>query len=743
MEYQEAEIHLKDYLKVLLKHRWTVLACFVIIVTVVTVKTFKQTPVYQATAQLQIERDDPNVLDIEKVMELDASQSDYYQTQYKILKSRSLARGVIGLLGLDVHPEFDPSSQKKGLVGSLLAAVSSLIGDGDDEKPVPAAAEENRKLSRTTNIFLEKIKIEPLRNTRLVNVKAESFDPTLAASMANTLAALYIDRSLQTKVTTTAQAGDWISEQMADARQKLDAAEQALQAYKEKHGIISLDGRQNFMVQKLEELNSELTRSRTRRIELETRYDQLKRMQADGGSQALPEVIGNRLVQDYKAELVRLQAELAEMSKTYTPKHPKIIRLVTQIKTMRMRINEEIGRVEQGIRSEFEVAVKREESLAAAIEEQKREMQELNKKSIEFKILRRDAGHNQRIYNLLTKRGKETDLAGGMRTSNIRFVDEAEVPLSPIRPRKARNLALALIVGLMAGAGAAFFIEYLDDSVKDPDDLERYVHLPFLGPVPIMKPEGEGEGIKDFIVLRDPKSLAAEAYRGIRTSLLFTSPDDPIKTMVVTSPGPQEGKSVTTINMALALAGAGKRVLLVDADMRKPRIHKAFGLKNSFGLSNIIGGEDDIGRAINKTKAENLTVITSGPIPPNPSELLGAARMTRIIKLLRDRFDIVIFDCTPLIAVTDATILASRVDGTVLVVKAGATGRHILQRGKNQLEEVKARIVGVILNWVDVRKSTYYYSTYYYQNYYGEDNGSSKKKRGTKRTGRKRPSVKA
>ncbi len=700
-EPRETEIHLKDYLRVVFKRRWTVLAVFVAVVTTVAIVTFRQRPLYQAAAQLLIEKENPNILSIKEVMELDASNADYYQTQYRILQSRSLAQAVIARLGLAAHPEFAAA------------------------RPAGAAAADPGAAGALVDAFLARITIEPLRTTRLVNVRARSYDARLAAQVANTLAELYIEQNLRQKVDTTQQAGTWLSEQSAEARKKLEASEQALQRFNEANNVISLEERQSLVVQKLEELNSEITRARTGRIELETRAQQLQSMRKAGsgleGLESMPQVIASPLIQTMKTDLAKLEAELADASKVYTPKHPKIVGLNTQVPALRRRIADEVNRIAQSVRNEYEVALKREQSLTAALEEQKRQVQQMNQLAITNGALKREVENNRRIFDVLMSREKETGLVGGLRTNNIRIVDRAEVPREPVSPRKARNLALGLIGGLIGGLGLAFFLEYLDDSIKDPDDLERYLQVPFLGPVPILQPKLAGERARDLLSLQEPRSVFAEAYRTVRTSLLFSSPDNPPRTIVVTSPGPQEGKSLTAVNLAVTLALTGNRVLLVDADLRRPRLHKVFGLQNAFGLSSLVGGESEVGGAIQKTQVPSLMVMTSGPVPPNPSELLGSARMGKLLELLGGKFDRVVLDCTPLIAVTDATVLASRADGVILVIKAGATSRRVLQRGVRQLEDVQARVIGAILNQVDVRKSTYYYSPYYYAHYYGDD----------------------
>lgn len=714
-EPEETEIHLKDYLRIVNKRRWTVLAVFVAVVTTVAIVTFRQRPVYQGLTQLLIEKENPNILSIKEVMELDASNADYYQTQFRILQSRSLAQQVIEKLGLAKSPEFAPAANPAAAANPATAA-GKLVDD-----------------------FLERVTIEPLRTTRLVNVRARAFDPKLAALIANTLAELYIEQNLHQKVDTTQQAGTWLSEKAGEARRKLEQSERTLQRFNETNNVISLDERQSLLVQKLEGLGSEITKARTARIELETRSQQLAAMRAAGGGieglESMSAVIASPVIQGLKTELARLEAELADAAKVYTPKHPKIVALAAQIPALRQRIVVEINRIAQSIRNEYEVALRREQSLSETLEEQKQQVQQINQLAISDRALKREVENNRRIFDVLMSREKETGLVGGMRTNNIRIVDRAEVPRDPVSPRKARNLILGIIGGLVGSLGLVFFLEYFDDTVRDPDDLERYCKVPFLGPVPKLRPKLAGERSRDLLALQEPKSIYAEAYRAVRTSLLFSSPDNPPRIMVVTSPGPQEGKSLTSVNLAVTMALTGNRVLLVDADMRKPRLHKVFDLRNVFGLSNLVGGESEVSAALQRTQVPGLMLMTSGPIPPNPSELLGSERMGKLLEMLRGKFDRVILDCTPLIAVTDATVLASQTDGVILVIKAGATGRHILRRGIKQLEDVQAKVIGAVLNQIDLKNSTYYYSKYYTSNYYGETKSGGKERDGAAQTG--------
>jgi capsular exopolysaccharide synthesis family protein len=538
--------------------------------------------------------------------------------------------------------------------------------------------------------------------------------------MANTLADAFIARSQSLKLSTTRDATDWLSAEMKEARKNLETSELALQRYKEANDIVSLENRQNMVVLKLEELNTVLTEAKTSRIAFETRYQQMQKVITDGELvDTLPEVIENSFVQELKGEYSRLQNELSDLSKTYTPKHPKIIRLKSQMESIQKQLDGEVEKVIASIENEYQVALAKEKSLQKAVDQQKQEVQALNQRSIKYGALEREVENNRRIFNTLLGRAKETGLAEGLQTGNIHIVDRAEIPLAPFSPRKRRSLMLAIMVGLLGGVGLTFFFDYLDDSIKDPDDLEEHAQLPLLASVPVIKTR-RGKGPKELVADKDTKSFYAEAYRSARTSIIFSSPDSQPETILVTSPGPQDGKTLTAVNLAITMAHAGNRVLLMDGDLRRPRIHSVFGLTNDFGLTNLLTESTDIKLSLRNTDILNLAVMTSGPIPPNPSELFVSKRMGVLLETLMKRFDRIIIDSPPTISVTDANILAAVTDGVVLVIKAGKTSRRIVNRAKKNLEEVQGKLLGVILNAVDMRRSRYYYVPSYYYKYYGK-----------------------
>ncbi len=739
MEERDArDSHLRELLNVLRKRQWTVIAFLVMMVTTVAVSVFKMTPVYRATARLQIDRENPNILSFKEVMELDTSRDDYYQTQYKLLQSRSLSLEVTKKLDLARHPDFiEPENEGRGKekakavlnailswFGASLAPVGNAAGPSAASSP---ALREDAAANLLAERFLQRVEVAPLRNTRLVDVSVSSRYPDLATRMANTLAELFIERNMGLLQGATREATNWLSTQLEESLKKVEESENALQRYKEKHGIVAIEDKQNIVMQRLNELNSALTQAKTDRIAKEMRFQQMMKVAGSPDlMDALPEVINNDLIQQLRKEYVNLQNELSEISKDYTPKHPKIIGLKSKMESMENKLRDEVKKVAIGIRSEFEVARAKEASLKETLEAQKKEAQALSQRSINLGILNREVENNRRIYTILLNRAKETSISEGLNTGNIRVVDRAVTPLKPIKPRKGLSLALAVVVGLLGGVGLALFFDYLDDSIKDPDDLERYLKLPYLASIPGVKNiRGEKTAIECFVE-REPHSFHAEAFRSARTSILLSSLESPPRSIIITSAGPMEGKTTVAGNLALTMAHAGAKVLLMDADLRKPRLHKIFRLDNQFGLSNLLTVSTDTPRALCGVGIDNLYVMGSGPTSPNPSELLGSTRMKKLLATLQAGFEFIIIDSAPLISVTDAVLLSPEVDGVVLVIHTEKTSWRIINRAKKQLEDVHARILGVVLNFVNVRKSGYYNYPKYYYSYYGKGRAGTK-----------------
>jgi len=742
----QEKIDLRDYLRVFLKRRWTVITVFAVTVLTVAIHAFTATPIYQATTRLIIDKENPNVVSIQEVMAVDASGTDYYQTQYKIIESRSVAREVIRRLNLLDNEEFSPrpkdtllSKLKTSMVETASSTVETIASLFRREKAPGEPSEQEDAENRVISAFLERIDVSPIRNSRLVDVSFEAKDPVLAGKIVNTLAAAYIDQNLETKLRAVQDAVRWLQTRIEEERKKVEKAEQALLKYKEQHDIVTdfSSDVEKVTAQKLAQLNTQVVEAESKRVEAETRYQQAAAMSGSPEMlDSVPEVLNNDLIRQIKSMEVDLYKRMSELSKKYGEQHPQMIAIESELKTLQKRKAQEITRVINSLRNEYKVAEAKEKSLKAALEKQKKESLDLNQKAIQYTVLSREAESAKQMYDLLIKRFKETSLTEDMRTGNIRIIDRAEVPKSPVRPKKMFNILLAVILGIVAGTGLAFFFEYLDNTLKLPEDIQKYLRVPYLGPVPAMALDGKPESKEqpELVTLHSPKSTASEAYRGIRTSVLFSSAEKPPQVLLISSAAPQEGKTSTALNLAITMAQSGGKVILLDGDMRKPSLHKVFGFPKEKGLSSVLVGNCLFQDVLLNTPVPNLDMIPCGPIPPNPSEILGSPRMAHLLEELRKSYDRVIIDTPPITAVTDAAVLGRMVDGAVVVVRAGATPREIVRNGLIQLQAVSSPILGVVLNGVDMnRDGSYYYQYYYY--YYGED-GSKKKRAHTRKRSR-------
>ena len=492
-----------------------------------------------------------------------------------------------------------------------------------------------------------------------------------------------------------------------------------------------MEERQNIVVQRLSQLNALVTGAKTDRIAIETRYKELKKLSNQPEMiESLPSILSNAMIQQFKTDYVALQRRHSELSKKYGTKHPKMTELRSQIGLMKRKIALEVKKNVNSLMTEYKVAQSKEATLIEALEQQKQEALGLNRKAIEYNILKRDAQSNRQMYNVLITKMKEVDLSVDLKGTTIRIIDPAQVPRSPIGPNKGFNVLFAAFVGLGLGMALAFFLEYIDTSVKTPEDIKR-IQVPYMGFIPTFHTNNQ----KELIVQEDPKCLISEAYRTLRTGILFSSSKPSPQFIQVTSAGPQEGKTITTANVATVMAQSGSRVLIVDCDMRKPRVHDIFGIPNSRGLSDLLLDGEDWFSFIKKTTVPNLDLISCGTIPANPSELLGSKRMQRLMTLLSEKYDRIIMDSPPILAVTDSIVLSRLVEGIILVVGAGGASKNGVSRSVELLKEVDARICGAVLNNVNVEKERYYYSRYYYYDYgkngyyaYG-DNGDRKKKK--------------
>jgi capsular exopolysaccharide synthesis family protein len=706
---------------VVVKRRHVAAAVFVTVFLAAAVYSFTATPLYEGRVQLLIEADNPNVVNFKEVIDEAQSRQDYYQTQYKLLQSRSLAKKTIEALGLWTNPELNPdAAERRFSIGNAIrssAAWTHALFSSNATSEVPSP-DETAAQGGTIDAFLTRLAVSPIRNSRLVDVRFRSQDPVIAAKVTNGVAKAYIEQNLEFRFTVSRDASEWLSRQLAEQRRQVEAAESALQRYREQNDALSVEDRENIVVQKLADLNAAVTKAKTDRLLRESMYRQLAAIEHDAAAlDTFPAILANHFIQQQKAELANLQRQQAQLAEKLGERHPEMLRIQSAIQASQMKLDGEIAKVVQAMRTEYQAALAQEQSLTAALQAQKGEALSMNRKAIDYGVLERDVESSKQIYQSLMQRAKETGISGELKTSNIRIVDEADVSKAPVSPRRTLNLLLGLLAGTVCGIGVAFFFEYMDNRIKTPEELESHLGLATMGLIPkLAATHASGDPL---IINNGVPANFSEAFRGLRTNVLFSSAEVGGRVLVVTSTGPGEGKTLVTCNLAIGMAMAGQRVLLIDADMRRPRAHQALRMDRDPGLSNFLVGAARATEVVKETSVRNFHVMPAGTPPPNPAELLGSKRFADFLTALQARFDLVIIDTPPVMAVTDAAVIGYRASGVLFVIAADATSRHAAQTALDQLEHAHVRFVGAVLNRVDLEGNAYYYSKYYRKEYAG------------------------
>jgi capsular exopolysaccharide synthesis family protein len=725
---QKKDPHLRDYWYVLRRHRWIVLTCFLVTVITVVTATFVQQSIYKATATIQIDRAAPKVLKFEEVSpSANKETDDYYQTQYKLLTSYSLAERVVKLLKLDTNPEFSTSSTQ-GPASPTWAWLGGLVGairpqpSTEQEASGEIAATESPVVQR----FLKKLDIEPVKNTRLVKIAFLSASPDLSAQVANAMAENFIEQSIEQKIGATKYAGDFLAKQIQDVRIKLESSDELLQQFARQKQYLVLDEKQEQTTRQLSLLTDALMKARSDRLAKEALYRQTQGQDF----QSLPSVLENILIGDLKKEYFRLQAEYRKLSETFLPDYPRMVALKSNIDEVKSRLDSEVQKIVEGLRSSYEAASKSEHLMQTSVDRQKQVTLKTNDDSIQYNILKREVDINRELYAGLLQRMKETAVSAGLDSTNIQITDPAKVPLWPDRPKKLLNLTLGIVLGLSLGIGLAFFADYLDNTVNKIEEVESTFALPILGAVPALASverrkrlkgttnNGQEAKLFELAMYQDQSSLVSEAIRNIRTSLLFSLPENPPKLLLVTSAEPGDGKTGVSINLSIALSQLGGDVLLIDADMRYPDCHRILGQDRTPGLSNFLVGDAELSAAIKPTAITNLYLLPAGQSPLNPAELLGSERMKVALDLLCQQFKHVIIDAPPVLGFTDSVLLSTFAEGTLFVIRAGKTVRDAAQRAIRMLNAVNAKILGVVLNNLDLHSNGYSHYQDYHDYYH-------------------------
>jgi succinoglycan biosynthesis transport protein ExoP len=749
VEDREAVPDLLEYWRVIQKRYTTVLVALLVVCMIGLFATFRGKPVYEARALIEIQKENPDVPTLQELFQIEGVSDAYIETQNRILKSENLARRVITQLGLEKLPEFTRRS------GSWQIA---------REKPTPepvraefgiSSAADKTVPEEVLKNFEERLTVEPVKRSRLIEVTFESNDPNTAAQVVNTLTSAYIDANLEARWQAAQKASDWLSQQLLGMKAKLEKSEDELQKYGRGNGLLFLETEkgtsENIVVQRLRELQQELTKAQADRYAKESLY----RLLEERNYAELPGVFDNKLIQDLTARLADLQREQSRLSANFNPNYPRVKELQSQIDESKAMLEAERARAAGGIANDYKAAVSHEEMLQNAFTEQERQANDVAGKSVQYNILKREAETNKQLYVGLLEKLKETGVSSSLKATNIRVVDPAYPPKKFARPRILLDLSITLIVGMCLGIAAAFLQEHLDNTLKSSEDIERFLQIPSLGAVPAMElsanprrlhrfstsaPMLDAEkingtngnngrnannGSKNGTRLAPPwnrievqdsgghqHGALAEAFHGLRTSVLLSTAKRPPATLLVTSAQQGEGKTTVAANLAASLAQLGDSVLLIDADLRRPSLQKFFQVSRSTGLVNYLTGDSDWRSLVWQAAPIGVSVLFCGPVPPNPADLLSSEYMRSLIREASKEYKFVVLDSPPLLNLSDSRILATLVDGVILVVGGGSTPRELVQRAYLSAVDAGSHVIGATINFADVRND-YYYSGYH------------------------------
>jgi polysaccharide biosynthesis transport protein len=720
------EVHILDRLAVIYRYRHVAIAVFILTSAAMMIQGYTTIQMFQARAQVLIEDERstavPGITSPENTYYEDPEP--YYKTQYRILKGRDLTRRVVKRVHLENVPEFNgtaaPPSTPATYVRKFEERLIRLLRPASPTAPTEAPKiDETPDESALVSAFLGRVDVIPIAGSRLVDVTFLSTDPVFAATAVNTLVDEYVEQNLQVKLQSTQNMLDWLDREVANQQQKVQESERALASYRDRQNALSLDEKQNIVLARVNKLNDDVMMSKTKRAQKEVLYNQIRSIASGQSPDTIPSVAQSPAVQQAKARVVDAQRARASLADKYFEKHPLMQKATADLQEATRQYEMEIARAVQQIKNEYESATLEEQTMSRALDAAKADAQDLSRKSVDYNVMEREANSNRLVYQSLLQRENELRVSSNSRANNVRVVDHAEVPKVPLTPTGRRTWLVSFGIGLVLAIAVAYGLDYMNDTIKTPEDVTRRLKMHFLGLVPSVR----GDKHPLLASARVPHDFG-ESFRALRTSLLSKFPGTGTKIIVVTSAQPLEGKTTTAANIAMALAYGGSRVLLIDADMRRPGLHRPLRLTNERGLSQVLVGQARVRDVIQRTVDPNLLAITAGHPPPNPSELLASERMkTLLTNLSHGPFDWIIIDTPPVLAVTDAVILAPLVAGVTFVIGAEMTRRRLAERAIETVVQTQPKFTAVVLNKVDFARNRYYYSRYYghqYKNYYAE-----------------------
>lgn len=690
------------YWRAITKRKWAILGFALAITIGAAFLVNMQTPIYRSTATLLIEQNKAKIAPTEEVYASVGDSREHFQTQAEILKSRALAVRLVDKLDLTKHKDFDPRQQEP----SMRERIKQQLGMGGE---APQWTEEALQKASVGSL-MNRMSVEPIRLSQLIRVHFESADPLAAAEMANAIAESYIETDMQARDEMNLRASDWLGGRLSGLKKNLEESERALQSYRERARLIETKGlAQSGATRQIEDQLTRLSAARNRRFAAQHAYDQVR--EAKGQLELLPVVMRNPFVQRLKEAESEAEKKVADLSAKHGPEHPRMVQAQAELKQARENTRREVETVVTSLKNEYELALANEKALDEGVSQARGMVQSINRKEFELASLERAVATNRQIYELFLNRFRETRASRDLQANAVaRVTDEARPAQYPVKPKKEQIISIAFVLGLLLGALVALLLERLDNTLKSADDVEEKLGQPMLTTLPLLYGEQAKSVGRHYLV--DPKSVFSEAIRTARTGVLLSAADTQQLTVLITSSVPDEGKSAVAVNLALAQSQA-KRVLLVDADLRRPSIAGTLGLDpKKPGLTSLLSGSATFAECLHRIEGTSLHVITTGPVPVNPLELILSRRFEALVKALAGTCDFLVIDSPPVHLVSDALVLSKMATGVVFVVKADSTPYPLARRCIRALHEVDAQLFGITLNQLDFKKAERYYGAY-------------------------------
>ena len=728
-EVLENEISLRDIWRLIVKHKWLLIIVTVLGLLLALLLSLLKTPIYQASTTLQIESRAPRVVQFKNTIDQGQESGDDYMnlaTQIEILGSRNLAERVIKDLNLGQQNAANVGLPQSG--GSVAIDASSSA-DVDQAKPVGFVAklqgrmaETFEKLSKPAKetkgkldqeavvaAFKNGVRIEPVKNSKMVRIRVENANPVLAARIANQMSQSFIALTLERRMESSTYAKTFLNEQLKLTKAKLEESELKLNSYTRSNNILTLDEKTNVNNQTFTDYSAALAKAVQERIKFESEYDSIK-ARPDNARQ----VLESKTVQSYKEQLAKLDADYQDNAKIYKDNFPKMQQLRARINDLDEKIKLEVANVVASAQTQLSMSKQQEALISARLQQARGEILSGQNNSIPLSMLKREVDTNRQLYDGLLQQVKEVGIVGGVESNNIQVVDKAEAPLFPFKPDLQTNSAIGALAGLLLGLALIFLIESLDDTIKFTDEVEKLLNLPLMGVIPKTKERANLASVA-LLTQEDPRGHLAEAYRSLRTAMQFSTAEGAPRRLLVTSTTKSEGKSTTALALAISFAQLGGRVLLIDADMRKPSLHQLVSVKNDSGLSNYLAGQQAIASLLRETSVPGLTVMTAGPIPPNPVDLLTGPRFGELLDALQSAYHQIIIDSPPVLGIADAVVLGNQIPSVLFVAQASSTRKNLIKDALRRL-----RLAGIVPRGIVLTKtSTQNNADYSYENYYG------------------------